>query len=58
MVEEKEIIDFWTDLMNDSEVDENTRLRASENLAKLRGMFKKEDTDSADKVVNINLNPK
>ena len=55
---EQEIIDFWIELMNDSEVDENTRLRASENLAKVQGMFKKEDTDSADKVVNINLNPK
>ena len=42
----KELIDFWSEIINDTETDIRQRIKASELKAKATGVFSDTDTDS------------
>lgn len=51
----EEIQQWWSSLMDDSETDMNTRMRASENIVKSRGGFIQKVEADVTSEVNINI---
>lgn len=51
----EEIQQWWSSLVDDSETDMNTRMRASENIVKSRGGFIQKVEAEVTNAVNINI---